>query len=65
MKTIRRHCGTCGQPRPFTKDGVNHILHVILSLLTVGGWLLVWILLIIVNALQPYRCTQCGQAKTF
>lgn len=36
----------------------NHILHLLLSIVTLGVWLLVWLIL----AAQPktFRCTSCG-----
>lgn len=36
----------------------NHILHLLLSLVTVGLWIPVWILLTIFSG--PYRCPSCG-----
>ena len=61
--TIQRHCGTCGQKRPFSKKGVNHILHLLLSIVTVGFWIPVWLLVGVCAALTRYRCQFCGQAK--
>ena len=63
LKTIRSHCKTCGQKRPFQKEGLSSGLHVILTLLTVGGWLLVVIPLWILNMFKPFRCTFCGRGR--
>lgn len=60
--TIRRHCKDCDQKRPFTKKTPSHILHLLLSVVTVGCWIPVWILMIVLNAFSPYRCTNCGKA---
>jgi hypothetical protein len=62
--TIRRHCSYCQQNRPFNKQGVNHILHFLLSVFTAGIWLIVvWIPLGLLSVFRPYRCTTCGKAK--
>ena len=63
QKIIQRHCSTCQQPRPFTKDGANHILHLILSIVTVGFWLPVWLLVGVCSFLTAYRCQFCGKGK--
>lgn len=60
--TIRRNCKTCGGPRPFTKSGINHILHLLLSILTFGFWIPVWILLGLLSLMRPHRCEHCGQS---
>lgn len=62
QSTIRRNCTFCNQPRPFTKQAPSHILHLILSVVTVGIWIPVWILMVVLNAFKPYRCTTCGKA---
>lgn len=36
----------------------NHILHLLLSIVTAGIWLIVWLLLIVFRG--PYRCPHCG-----
>jgi len=62
--TIRRNCKTCGQQRPFTKEKVNHVLHLILSVCTVGLWAgIVWLPLMILNMFKSWRCTFCGEGK--
>lgn len=37
----------------------NHILHLLLSLVTGGAWIIIWILLCVWNQ-DPWKCTQCG-----
>jgi hypothetical protein len=43
-----------------TKPRINHVLHLILTLVTVGVWGLVWLTLGIISAAKGFRCTQCG-----
>lgn len=63
MKVRRRFCGTCQGFKRFEKERVNHLLHLILTFVTVGCWLLVWLTLVVLNWLKPYRCQSCGGAK--
>lgn len=43
------------------KQTPNHLLHLVLTLLTAGLWVFVWAILIVTSG--PYRCPHCG-AKT-
>jgi len=61
--TIRRYCADCGQMRPFAKDGPAHGLHLVLTILTAGLWLPIWLLAGLASALTPYRCTFCGKGR--
>jgi len=56
-------CANCGQHRPFQKAGVGHLLHFFISIFTVGFWIPVWILCVILNAFRRYRCQFCGKGK--
>lgn len=60
---IQRHCKTCQQKRPFERTGLNHLLHLLLTLVTAGLWLIIWIVLGIFNCFTPYRCRFCGGSK--
>jgi hypothetical protein len=53
-------CHVCQQQRMMTKPKINHVLHLILTLVTLGLWSLVWITLAIINASKGSRCVQCG-----
>lgn len=63
MTVARRFCTHCGDYRPFEKHGLNWVLHVILSVLTLGLWILVVVVLLIIQAFVPMRCRECGKAK--
>ena len=63
MGTVQtsHYCATCQRQTLHTKDRINHILHLILSLLTVGLWaIFVWIPLGGKNSATRSRCTVCG-----
>jgi hypothetical protein len=53
-------CRVCHQQRMMTKPKINHVLHLVLSLVTLGFWSLVWLTLAIVNSGKSPRCVQCG-----
>lgn len=47
-----------GKRCAFERATPNHILHLLLSLVTFGLWLVVWLLLILNGG--TYRCRECG-----
>jgi len=63
----QRFCEQCDKSVLAEKKGVNHILHLILSAITVGVWIVVWLLLIIFKGMgmgSQWRCPDCGSSKT-
>lgn len=60
MTPTRKYCGNCKDYNLAFKKTPNHILHLILSLLTGGAWLIVWFILILVNFFSSPRCSKCG-----
>jgi ribosomal protein S14 len=55
------YCATCGRQTLHTKDRVNHVLHLLLSIVTVGLWaVFVWIPLGMKNSAARTRCSVCG-----
>jgi hypothetical protein len=53
-------CHVCQQQRLMTKPKINHVLHLILTLVTLGVWVFVWITLAIVHSGKSFRCVQRG-----
>jgi len=55
------HTSVCPTHGPVyaTANTPNHILHLLLTLVTFGVWLVVWIALTVMP--KSYRCPQCGQ----
>jgi hypothetical protein len=53
-------CHVCNQQRLYMKPRINHVLHLILTIVTAGLWGIVWIILGISNSSKPLRCTACG-----
>ncbi len=56
-------CKRCGQYRQGVRQGANHVLHLLLSVLTLGWWIPVWILICICGTTAGWRCSQCGYQK--
>jgi hypothetical protein len=57
------YCATCQRQSLFTKPRINHVLHLILSVLTLGVWaLLVWLPLGLINSGRKPKCATCGMA---
>ena len=69
MKHTSKFCKKCDkQVLAVRTDVVNHILHLILSIFTVGFWIIIWLLLIIrdwvgsATGLSSWKCSFCGSA---
>ena len=60
VKTSGGYCANCKKNVMTQRNAPNHVLHLILSILTLGFWLVVWFLLAIGSA-NNKRCTECGQ----
>jgi hypothetical protein len=56
-------CHTCGKQSLFQKPRVNHVLHLILTVLTLGLWGFVWLTLGILNSSKGSRCVTCGMKQ--
>lgn len=54
----RRFCIEEGRPVLAERQTPNHILHLLLSVVTMGIWIIVWLLVSAVAS--PFRCPQCG-----
>ena len=52
------YCDNCSKDVLIRSSTPNHILHLLLSIVTGGLWLIVWLLLIV--KVKEWRCTNCG-----
>ncbi len=60
--TIKRgYCSTCSSPVKIERPRPNHILHLLLTILTCGAWSLIWIS--IGGRVGGWHCTECGSDK--
>ncbi len=55
------YCRVCEGNRKLERPRVNHVLHLILSIVTFGIWILVWLLVGVFK--QNWRCADCGSKK--
>jgi hypothetical protein len=53
-------CRSCRLPRVFRRRKIRHSLHFIFALGTLGLWLPVWGILIVLQRFKPWACTACG-----
>ncbi len=51
-------CKECNKRGRFERVGVSHILHLLLSIITMGFWGIVWLVLCFTKV--PWRCSTCG-----
>jgi len=51
-------CDTCKKQVMVRRAGTSHLLHLILTCLTMGLWLIVWLLSSV--KVGGWRCTNCG-----
>jgi len=59
MKQAKGFCPTHNQVLG-VKQTPNHILHLLISLFTFGGWVFVWAIITIAYTMDAYNCPQCG-----
>jgi len=62
------YCKNCDKDVLIRKKGVSHLVHFILTIFTVGTWLLIWIPSMFLGGMTSYRCSVCGRtvsAKMF
>lgn len=57
----RRYCPDDDRMVFAEKQTPNHLLHLLLSVVTMGAWLVVWVILIVGADLGAYRCPHCGE----
>ncbi len=59
---VMKQCKSCKTMTQHTEPSTSHILHLILSIISVGFWVPVWILVSMSNG-SSAQCTACGKTK--
>lgn len=59
QKQTGRFCSHCQKNTMAIGNTPNHLLHLVLTILTAGLWLPIWIL-VCIGKIGGYRCSQCG-----
>ena len=62
-ENIMYPCSVCQKQTVHIKKRINHILHLLLSVLFIGLWLIVWIGIAVLGTRTPV-CTVCGNGST-
>jgi hypothetical protein len=60
---IRGYCPRCSHSQLFNRSEIHHGIHLFVTILTCGLWLVSWIAVIVGHRIRPWRCQQCGWAK--
>ena len=60
---LHAYCARCRHPHVFVRTETNHGVHLLLSVATLGVWLVSWASACIGNIFQPWRCEHCGWHK--
>ena len=58
------YCEECGQPMPATIRKPNHILHLILTILTGGLWLIIWAISGFESLFSKPKCEGCKRGHS-
>lgn len=62
IRQATRFCSTCGKRTLHQKETFSNTWGCLLTILTGGAFLVIWILADLLGAFKPYRCQTCGQA---
>lgn len=60
IRQKQKYCPVCGRYTLHAKEMFSDGMGCLLTLLTGGLFLLLWIPLGIIQSLSPYRCQSCG-----
>lgn len=59
-----QRCKQCRKMTSHYKPSTSHVLHLLLSLISLGLWIPIWILVAISNSTQG-QCGECGEKRGF
>jgi hypothetical protein len=54
-------CKVCDQKKLIARDGPNHLVHFIMTLLTGGFWVIFWLLAVMTSG--HWYCSSCGNSN--
>jgi len=61
--SISRECSNCGKRKRFVKNKFSTFFGLLLTVFTLGWFLVFWIPLIVWQTFRPFRCVDCGRPK--
>jgi hypothetical protein len=59
---VMKHCKQCGKMTKHTQPTTSHLLHLLLTVVTAGLWVFIWLLAAWSNSTAA-QCTECGRTK--
>jgi len=59
---VMKQCKNCKKMTQHTQPSTSHILHLLLSIITSGVWVVIWLLVGMSNSSSAQR-TVCGRTK--
>lgn len=59
---IMRYCRSCKKKTMHVGPATAHLLHLVLSIITMGVWVPVWIIVHLSHSTQ-IACSQCGRQR--
>ena len=59
---VMKQCKSCKKMTQHTQPSTSHLLHLVLSIFTVGVWIIMWIIIAASNS-SAAQCTECGKTK--
>lgn len=59
---VMSYCKTCKKQTTHLQPATSHVLHFLMSLVTMGIWIIAWFLIGQSNASQK-TCNQCGTVR--
>jgi hypothetical protein len=60
MEQTQKYCSDCKADVLAQRKGVNHILHLLLTIVTGGLWIIIW-LVVMLASFGGWRCSKCGK----
>lgn len=61
MQSASGFCKVCNMRRLIQRPGTNHILHLLMTVLTCGFWAIIWLLSSV--KIGGWRCSVCGSKR--
>jgi predicted nucleic-acid-binding Zn-ribbon protein len=58
------YCKNCKKITLHIKKRINHILHLLLSIITFGVWFFIWLLIALFTS-DAAQCSKCGYKEGF
>ena len=59
---VMKNCRKCGKMTMHTQPSTSHILHLLMSIITAGLWIIIWVIVAMSNSTSA-QCTECGKTK--